>query len=293
MDSVSIRLGELSDVVACTEVWRSTVDRRLASVTEGYPLYAHEADTGTLVVAEHEGRICGFGGSVTRNGRWFLADLFVSPSLHGSGVGRQLLTALIDIDQPGTHRVTMASSDPRALTLYAQHGMAPRWPCFSLTAPSALVESAESSRCVVEPCDPVALLLLADECGYPLHREDLEYWLTEVPAECVRVLAGGVTIAGGVVRWATPFAISDPTAITLGPVFASEPEVVLDAVIALVGHIVPQAQGRTLRCYVPGPNLALTPLLDAGFRIDDFDLFCSSRSDSIDPSKVLPSHDLL
>lgn len=293
MVAVSIRLGDVNDLIACTEVWRSTVDDRLDPPTAGYPLYAHEARTGTLIVAEREGRICGFGGSVTRAGRWFLADLFVSPPLHGSGVGRRLVNALIDIDQPGPDRVTMASSDPRALTLYTQLGMTPRWPCFSLTGPAAPVEVLSRSASVVEECDPDALLRLADECGYPLHPDDLAYWLAETPAECLRIRSGGDAVAGGVVRWGTPFAISDPTAITLGPVFAARPTVMLDAMAVLLGCVTPRASGRTLRCYVPGPNAVLEPLLDAGFRIDDFDLFCSARPDGLDPALVLPSHDLL
>ncbi|MFQ5556441.1 MAG: GNAT family N-acetyltransferase [Acidimicrobiales bacterium] len=261
--------------------------------TSGYPLSQHEADTGTLLVAERDGELCGFGGTVNHDDRWVLGDLFVSPSVHGEGVGRRLLDALAAADRPAGPRATMGSSDHRALALYARLGMAPRWPCLYLMAPAGRLVLPTPAGATTEAVGSEHLVEAARPMGYVLHAADVEYWLTHAQAECVLVGSHESVLGGGVIRWITPFSITDPTTISLGPVFATSPDALLTTVSSIIATIRHTAGSRLLTCFVPGPNAVLAPLLDAGFRISDLDLFCASSDTLLDPQTALPSHDLL
>jgi GNAT superfamily N-acetyltransferase len=81
----------------------------------------HELESGRLLVAV-DGGVGGalaFAAVLERGGVAHLAELFVRPDRLGQGIGGRLLTEVL----AGTEeRVTFASSDPRAVPLYARHG---------------------------------------------------------------------------------------------------------------------------------------------------------------------------
>lgn len=297
-----IRPATPADLLACTAVWRSTVDPMLAPPTAAYPLYGHELETGTLLVAERmsagqTGVVIGFAASITRGARWFLADLFVAPEHHSSGAGRMLLETLVDTDAPGPIRTTMATDDPRAISLYTRLGMAPRWPCFSIvglshrTGPVAGAGRTEPYR-----CSAADLLDAASACQYPLDAQDLAYWQTTVGAEPMLVGDGSEPIGGAVVRWATPFSIAHPGSISVGPLFARSTGDVTDVVACVLGLVRAEQPEQPVKLYVPGPSPALGPLLEAGYRIEEFELHSAPEGHTpplLDPTRVLPSHDLL
>ncbi|MEU8386428.1 GNAT family N-acetyltransferase [Streptosporangium sp. NPDC048865] len=90
---------------------------------------------GALALAPApDGRALGFGGTLRRGAVTHLGDLFVLPESQSSGVGRALLAELLAGDGP---KVTFASSDPRAMSLYIRHGLRPRCPLLYLTGPAA------------------------------------------------------------------------------------------------------------------------------------------------------------
>ncbi len=294
--TVRIRVANPSDLLACTEVWRSTVDRTLPPAAEAYGLYGHERVTGTLLVAERADEVVGFGASITRAERWFLADLFVSPDAHGAGIGRRLVDDLLILDRPGAVRATMASSDVRALSLYAKLGMTPRWPCFVMRSGPAGVTTGglTTEPGQVRTVDADQLLGAAAGAGYALDRVDLEYWQREVETDLHTVHDNtGTAIGGAVVRWSTPFSIADPSVISVGPLFAESPAALPAVAAGVLDRVAERSAGRRVKLYVPGPSPLFAPLLDAGFSIVDFDHFACSADDVIDPRSVFPSHDLL
>lgn len=292
----TVRGATPEDLLACTDIWRSTVDRSLQPASEPYGLYGHELETGTLLVAEIDNQPTGFGASTMRDDRWFLADLFVSPEMHGRGIGGLLLDALIEFDQPGPVRATMASTNLRALTLYTKLGMAPQWPCLVVATDPAAIDLADpaTDAPMVDVVDAAELLALASAAEYSLDQVDISYWQREVAVDLLVVRASdGTALGGAVVRWSTPFSVSDPTAISVGPLFAMQADNMGSVVAATLGIIGERSAGRIARLFVPGPNPVLPLLLDAGGMIADFDLFSATRRDIIDPLRVFPSHDLL
>jgi hypothetical protein len=53
------------------------------------------------------------------------------------------------------------------------------------------------------------------------------------------------------------------------------------------------ARDRTVLVTVQGPNPALRPLLEHGFRIADRDQFMASDPDILDPARLIPNPGML
>src|SRR5690242_17958316 len=90
----------------------------------------HVLETGTLYVAEQDGKVLAYAGAITRGTITFLTDLFVWPSHQSGQLGKTLLHTVLPSDE--RIRCTVSSSDPRALALYIRAGMRPQWPHFAL-----------------------------------------------------------------------------------------------------------------------------------------------------------------
>jgi len=214
-----VRRAQSGDLLACTAIWRSTSGEPSPPPAALCFLYRHELETGTLVVAESDHGLIGFGASLPRPGRWFLADLFIDPATQSTGVGRRLLDALLAIDQPGPARATLASGDPRAVSLYTRLGMTRRCPVFYLTARSAgRFPGPPPSGWAVTEVAGDRFSPLAAEVGLRIDRLDVEYLAANLDVTWVDVVdQGGRTVAAAAVRWGHPFVASDPPASDCTP----------------------------------------------------------------------------
>jgi hypothetical protein len=99
---------------------------------------------------------------------------------------------------------------------------------------------------------------------------------------------GATTVGSGYVQRRAVDAPWHPDDYVIGPIGVKSPELAA----ACVGAAVEWAEGhrRPIRVSVPGPNRALAPLLDAGFRITHVRTFCSDRDDPAgDPRIYLPA----
>ncbi|NJP95997.1 GNAT family N-acetyltransferase [Nonomuraea sp. FMUSA5-5] len=126
---MSVRPAAEADMPAVRQVARHF------GLPDGWPVGGDfldaEREHGTLLVAlAAPGEAAGFGGTLLRGDVTRLGDLFVLPGRQSSGVGRVLLARLLGEAGP---RVTFASSDPRAVALYARSGLRPWCPLLYLT----------------------------------------------------------------------------------------------------------------------------------------------------------------
>ena len=93
------------------------------------------ASHGRLVVAHADGTdeaddgIGGFAGSIAIGDVAMVTDLFVDEAHRGRGLGRRLLSAVLD---GSWRRMTFSSTHPAALPTYAGLGMVPRWDLLTL-----------------------------------------------------------------------------------------------------------------------------------------------------------------
>lgn len=118
----TIRRAQDADHESMVAVWRSAVDATHAFVAEEH-LAEIEAALATeyfphveLLVAEVDDRVVGFAGAADGN----LEMLFVHATMRGSGIGRALLTAAIDL--LGVEAVDVNEQNEGATGFYRHQG---------------------------------------------------------------------------------------------------------------------------------------------------------------------------
>jgi GNAT superfamily N-acetyltransferase len=119
------------------------------------PWFAHVLRTGSMMVAILEERVVGFAGYRPLPEAGAVSDCFVIPDYQGKGAGTALLKALLPA---GRGVMTLASDDPKALSLYRRFGMTKVTMCDYLVGDAAQVEPGgveieETDRYPVTPAD--------------------------------------------------------------------------------------------------------------------------------------------
>jgi GNAT superfamily N-acetyltransferase len=216
---------------------------------------------GTLLVAEHDGAVAGFGATLGVGGASLLTDLFVAPARRGGGIGGALLGALWPAGEDAPRRYTFASQDPRALALYLRAGLTPWWPLLYLRGrPAALPGSSLGvTRCP------------------PHEAARAETRLTGIDRAADLASAAGIGLV--VTRDGRPVAAGAATDGTatggthLVHLACPNPAVAADALGAVLHAL---GDGEVALC-LPGPHPALPGLLAAGYRIVGFDVHLSTR----------------
>jgi hypothetical protein len=243
------------------------------------PAYVeHVRAHGTVLVAEERGRVAGFGAALPHGQARLLADLFVDPAAQGRGVGGRLLARLWPATDTSP-RITFASQDPRALSLYLRAGLAAWWPLLYLRGhPERLPALGDEPSTVrarrVSPSDAADA---ETHIAGGDRRAGYAYWAGGDPAAGVVVTVGDEVAAAGVLNRTglAHLACPDPRAATACLLAALRLDIV-DGLTAHSGHLV---------C-LPGPHPALATLLHAGYQIVDRDHYCADRFESLSTSWV-------
>lgn len=255
------------------------------------PIFRHELETGHVWVAEGAAGVIGFTARVTRGDVTYLAELFVRQGHQSTGVGRALLKRVMAGRNRGI-RCAMSSRDPRALSLYIQSGMLPRWPSFQLHAASPRLEALPGSDVRVIEADPADsramkdLVLWDADIGGRQRPQDLAYWL-RVGGHPLWLTRRGKTVGYAFMNTRREGRGGAGLAI-LGPIGSAT----LKDSAACVGAACrwAWAHGDELYLAVPGPHPALRPLLAAGFQITDLETFVSSSDRPFaDPRRYITS----
>jgi GNAT superfamily N-acetyltransferase len=283
-----VRPATEDDLFGAFSVWWANdhPDQPVPRDESGWHSLEHELRTGRLsvAVATADGSLIGVAGSIERAGVSMLGDLFVHPDWHGRGVGTALLD---DVFPAGAWpRQTFSSSHPNALPVYVRAGMVPRWTLLYVRGnPSTLPDELRPPPDVVtEAAEPRALAEL-DKAWTGVRRpEDHEYAASFDRAMVLVVHRGAEPIAFGYVGHAP---ITPPERLFVGPIMATT---AADAAVG-VGAIldaVASAGVASVEIPIPGPHPALVPLIRAGFRIADRDLYVASEDGLIDPDRRVP-----
>jgi GNAT superfamily N-acetyltransferase len=286
---VIVRDAAAADVQGCNEVWVSTQPGIGALVLPDQPLSRHELATGRLVVAEAGGEIVGFGGTLTRSGVLYLADLFVTPSQQSRGIGRQLL----DILYAGHHGplFTFASADPRARRLYEQFGMLAIERYYYLDARvDALVPwTTDIDLVAAERADIVALDVAITRRD---RAADIDY-ATSLGARWYLACRAGTFVGAIALVAPTPWNVWHPNGARVGPVFAERADdiapILSSALAAVVASVAPLPD--IVSIFVASSLPALPLLLQAGFEVIDTDVLMTSDDEVIDRHRYLPTVD--
>src|SRR5215211_3799012 len=161
-----------------------------------------DRDRGGCWVAEAEGAVVGAAVAIERDGLWGLSLLVADPRHQSAGMGRALLARALEHGDGGRRgAVILASSDPRALRVYARAGFTPH-PCLSAhgrpagtTLPPTVREGGAADLALAERVDRAVRGARAPGCSWstiaatrPSGRtaasRSLRRWTTRRPPTC-------------------------------------------------------------------------------------------------------------
>jgi GNAT superfamily N-acetyltransferase len=244
------------------------------------PYVTHLIGRGRTRVAVVDDEVVGFGAAIDAGPSVHLSDLFVHPERLGQGIGRPLLAAVLE---GAVQRSTFASEDPRALPLYVRAGMQPLWTSLFVQGPTTSLprvpvrfrtESATSDRLAA---------LERDWTGHD-RSADHAFWGT-MPDVDAFVVWDGAPVAFGYARarQAVPIRVLDRLVLHRD----AEPVGTVLAALARAGR------GGPVHVCLLGPHPVLRPLLDAGFRVADRDVFLASDPAIADPVRLIPNPGML
>ncbi len=289
-DDIRIRPATAADLPACAAIWWRCdygVDARIPDDPSLVSPLDHELSTGTVLLAESSGDppVVGFGGIVERSGVTMLSDLFVDPRWHGRGVGGRLLGAVIGDRWP---RHTFSSAHPNALPLYVRAGMAPRWLALYLRGDPAASGLDDRGGVVVRAdASPQELAVLESGWGGPHRPEDHAHWAGRT--EAIPMLIEGPN--GEPVGFAYADTEAHPGPAWQVPSMSVAPTVDPADSRSAVAAVLAELAGRGVRSVglvVPGPHPATIPLVQAGWQIQDRDIYVASEPGLLDPERRLP-----
>lgn len=223
------------------------------------------AQHGSLVVADDGMNLVGFAGVIERSGASYLTDLFVRPENQNKGLGRRLLAQVWVNSGP---RMTSASQDPRALALYAQAGLTPRWANLYLELPGISSSSiSDTSWDAVE-----FRAAKPGDCG----------WWLGTDATSVATLRG----PDGTVRACAVLLDNGESTLQLLRAVTPDPDSLAELVVALQTRA---GAGRRLSLNIPDRH-PVAKVLGAAHVVDQ-DIWCTTDDAAwvVDPEHVLPS----
>jgi GNAT superfamily N-acetyltransferase len=278
---IGVREAVLADLPQIAAVARATgQDEEWGGADAAY--MAHLLTHGRVVVGVSGDSVVGFGAT-RQLGRGpgavsMLCDLFVDPRLHGSGCGRALLADL----WPGRgRRMTFSSLHGNALPLYTSFGLDAWWPLLYLRGRVDAVAAADGW--LVEMATPAEVAALELAWTGVDRSDDHLAWVRRPGGASLLARHNGQVGAAG-----TAGGAGDEYGVThlaLAPsIGGADAAATVLAVLASLAS----AEGKAGVC-LPGPHPAVRPLLAAGWRVAEFDLFMATEPGLLDPSRAVPS----
>ncbi|MGO9219609.1 MAG: GNAT family N-acetyltransferase [Streptosporangiaceae bacterium] len=293
MSTITVRGATPADFLGIAKVVVATgQDEEWAGSDPAYLAYLLEH--GTLLVAERDGSVTGFGATrLIGDGPAavsVLCDLFVHPGTHGRGCGRAILSQLWPggmgaggtgaggTGRGGPRRMTFSSQHAHALPLYTRFGLDAWWPLLYLAGDVRAVRAP--GGWTVAPAS-LAEVAAAEQDWTGVDRfADHRAWAARPHGQPVLAFRHGKLAAAG-------------TAAGQGAEYglvhlATAPDAPPgDAVLAMLASL-KAPEGRARVC-LPGPHPAVRLLFAAGWRHEDSDLFMASEPGLLDPRRAVPN----
>ena len=299
LDGLILRAARADELPACADVWRAGLDGygpqvgRLPMIAAPGPLVAllahlrgTDPDRFLVAVRPEAGgseRVVAFASASRREHVWFLGMLFVHPDEQARGLGRVLLEAVLPAgDEPVTLATCTDAAQPISNALYARYGIVPRLPVLELVGrpervgPAALPDGVRAVPFELFAAGPTdgpgprrlaaALAALDREVLGYAHPQDHAY-LRETGRLGNLYEAGDGRIVG--YGYVSPVGRVGPLAVEDAALFPG-----------VLGHLLHAVEpAGAFSAWVPGAaGAAITALLDAGLRIEDFPaLLCWDR----------------
>ena len=247
--------------------------------------FSHKDDAGGMWIAEDSGEVVGFAFSWLCGKFWFLAELFVSPSQQGRGIGDALLKRTFGhASKAGAQNKALITFTFNIVSqgLYIRHGLYPRLPIYFFKAETKTIcerhgETLRHSDIGCTNSDRVRLAQL-DIGTLGFSRDKHHKFLFDDPD-----ISGVFLHEGGDCVGYTYFNSSGH----IGPLAVTQPGL-MGAALMTALKLVAETGASSISAFVPGINdTALNVAVAHGMRIT-FPMVLLSAREFGDFSRYLP-----
>jgi ribosomal protein S18 acetylase RimI-like enzyme len=303
LKAITIRRTRQTDLIDAIALVMNTMNHlrrkrgmptiRIKNLKQPPPLFVHMLKTdpeGSFVAQDSKGKLVGFAMSLIREDEWYLALLFVNPTLQSKGLGHKLLDKAMRYGKKnGCKRWALATYayNPQAIALYTKMGMPAQRPLLTMERKRKDDEAFKRLRAPVKLTltkiteeKYINRLTALDRRARQLARpEEHFFWLADENYDTLIFHDGKKLVGYGVVS----------SRGMVAPVVASDPKYL----VSIMAHAVEwgATQGHKYQImFVQGEQLeVIRMLMTAGFHIDETTLVMASEQVS-DPKLYIPAH---
>ena len=303
LKAITIRRTRQTDLIEAITLVTNTANHlrrkrgmsttRIKKLKQAPPLLVHMLKTdpeGSFVAIDKTGKLVGFSMALIREDEWYLAFLFVDPTLQSKGLGQKLLDKAMRYGKKnGCKRWALCTFayNPQAIALYTKMGMPAQRPLLTIERKRADGEAFKKLRAPIKLAVKqiteekyINRLTALDRRARQLARpEEHFFWLADENHNTL-LFYDDKKLAG--------YAIVNSRGM-VAPVVASEPKYL----VSLLVHAVEwgAAQGHEYQLlFVQGEQLdIIQTLMAAGFHIEETTLLMASEQVS-DPKLYVPGH---
>lgn len=237
------------------------------------PFFDHllKSDPDTFYCAWKGDRLVGFAGACIRGRQWYLAWLFVHPTVQNRGVGKKLLEKVWR-DKPGmVHSLCTFAFNMHAVGLYSKFGMAPLADLPWMKADPAKLRNLKPSKLKVidthtrEDIKWVNNLEMRIR-GYS-HAREWQFWSKSEIHKLYLFRDNGKRVAYGLIA----------NNALIAPIGVVDEKYIIDAATALIRLTKPPGNEKTA-LWCPTSNIKLYQyLISTGFRAEEMEIFMSDK----------------
>lgn len=247
------------------------------------PKHLYDTDSPTAWCAWRGEKLVGYGHALIRGKQWYLAFLFVHPSVQDKGVGRMLLEKVWRDGQGVTHALCTFSYNPQAVGIYSQFGMSPTDNFPLLSCPIDRLRPPKRPglefTTKLTAADVAWINRLEGEIRGYRRSQEWKLWTTEPSFVPYIFRDKGKRVGYGVIYKNS----------SVGPVGAVSDAYLLKVTAELLN--LPKAQDdQILKFWTPSSNIELYQMLiNAKFRCEEIAVFMTDKSYS-DFQRYVPTH---
>lgn len=245
--------------------------------------HTYETDPKTTFCAWRGKKIVGFTQALNRRNQWYLAYLFIDPSVQDKGVGRKLLEKVWRDGINVSHALCTFSYNMQAVGIYSQFGMAPLMTLawmggtpgkFTIPKPTNLAVSGKLSAEDIRWINT----LEAKIRGYG-HPEEWSFWTTNEHFAPYIFRDKGKRVGYGLIY----------KKMGIGPIGAIDNQYTVKIAAELIRRTDPPKK-EDISIWTPTHNLALYQfLIKSGFRLGELAVFMADAPYA-DFQRYLPTH---
>lgn len=247
------------------------------------PKHLYDTDAETAWCAWRGDRVVGYGHALNRGKQWYLAFLFVHPSVQDKGIGRKLLEKVWRDGKSVSHALCTFSYNPQAVGIYSQFGLSPtdNFPLLSCEMPRLRPPERPGLEYSTKltAADRAWVNRLEEKIRGYRRPQEWKLWTSDPNFVSYLFRHKGQRVGYGVIYKHS----------SVGPIGAVSQAYQLKIVAELL-NLAPVQEDQILKFWTPSSNIPLYQMLiKAGFRCEEIAVFMTDKAYA-DFERYIPTH---